>query len=287
MSSEMTVYDVQADMVVTRPPDQVLEEAKKAASALADVVSKKKKPVIMNGEQYLEFEDWQTVGRFYGVTTKVISTTFIDYGTVQGFEARAVALRADGMEISAAESMCLNDEKNWKDKPLFQLRSMAQTRACAKSLRNVLAWVVVLAGYRPTPAEEMQGVVQQKPNIQPPQTKALAETPEGESLSIKAVIEKTSKKEGKTGNKDWILYGILAGGIWYNAFDKKLFEAAVNKTGKEVELVYQTGKKGNNLLEIRFEGCTASPHTCDLSTWTEGKAACADGTACMFGLETV
>jgi hypothetical protein len=33
---------------------------------------------------------------------------------------------------------------------------MAQTRACAKALRNVLAWVVVLAGYAPTPAEEME-----------------------------------------------------------------------------------------------------------------------------------
>ena len=33
-----------------------------------------------------------------------------------------------------------------------------QTRACAKALRNVLSWVVVLAGYRPTPAEEMDGV---------------------------------------------------------------------------------------------------------------------------------
>jgi hypothetical protein len=32
---------------------------------------------------------------------------------------------------------------------------MAQTRAGAKAFRNRLAWVVVLAGYRPTPAEEM------------------------------------------------------------------------------------------------------------------------------------
>lgn len=38
---------------------------------------------------------------------------------------------------------------------MFQLRSMAQTRACAKALRNVLAWVVMLAGYKTTPAEEM------------------------------------------------------------------------------------------------------------------------------------
>ena len=34
---------------------------------------------------------------------------------------------------------------------------MAQTRAGAKALRNALAWVVVLAGYRPTPAEELPG----------------------------------------------------------------------------------------------------------------------------------
>src|SRR3990167_510149 len=32
---------------------------------------------------------------------------------------------------------------------------MAQTRAGAKALRNRLSWVVVLAGYKSTPAEEM------------------------------------------------------------------------------------------------------------------------------------
>jgi hypothetical protein len=44
-----------------------------------------------------------------------------------------------------------------KSKPLFQLRSMAQTRAEAKALKQVFSWVVVLAGYKPTPAEEMTG----------------------------------------------------------------------------------------------------------------------------------
>jgi len=36
---------------------------------------------------------------------------------------------------------------------------MAQTRAGAKALRNVLAWVAVLAGYKPTPAEEITDVI--------------------------------------------------------------------------------------------------------------------------------
>jgi hypothetical protein len=53
--------------------------------------------------------------------------------------------------------MCLDDEAKWTTSRSFQLRSMAQTRAQAKALRNVLAWVVVMAGYQPTPAEEMDG----------------------------------------------------------------------------------------------------------------------------------
>lgn len=203
------------EMSISRPPEVVLEEAKRAAKALKDVISHKEKPVIFNGEQYLEFEDWQTVGKFYGITVKVVSTTPVDFGGVFGFEARAVAIHVPtGREISAADAMCLNDEEKWSSRPkyewqyvrkstgkaatgeppkeemiwekggdgksrpkkervligedkvpLFQLRSMAQTRACAKVYRNVLAWVVVLAGYRPTPAEEMTGHEQpgQKP----------------------------------------------------------------------------------------------------------------------------
>ena len=179
MGNAIAVYESSGDIAINRVPEEVLEEAKKAAKALGDVVRNKKKPVIMNGEQYLEFEDWQTVGRFYGVTAKIISTDFIQYGEVQGFEAKAVAIRPDGMEVSAAEAMCLNDEPNWKSKPLFQLRSMAQTRACAKALRNCLAWVVVLAGYRPTPAEEIQDMAQQKSDIKPPQGKS--DTPPSET----------------------------------------------------------------------------------------------------------
>ena len=164
---------------LARNPEAVLAEARTAATALQKVLAGKRKPVMMNGEQYLEFEDWQTVGRFYGVTVKVASTTYAEFGGVKGFEARAEVLDRNGLVISAAEAMCLNDEDKWstrakyewktisgqrvKEKvgeeqvPMFQLRSMAQTRACAKALRNVLAWVVVLAGYKPTPAEEMTG----------------------------------------------------------------------------------------------------------------------------------
>jgi len=166
----------QFGLIVARDPNTVLAEAHNAAKALKQVISAKKNKVMMNGEQYLEFEDWQTCGKFYGVVAKVVNTEYIELGGVRGFNSRAVVFdTATGQEISAAEAMCLNDEDKWSTRskyeyvdgvkkkvgdvpvPLFQLKSMAQTRACSKALRNVLAWVVVLAGYQPTPAEDMTG----------------------------------------------------------------------------------------------------------------------------------
>lgn len=149
---------VPKDMQIARSPERVLTEAREAAKALKDVLNQKKNKFMFRGEQYLQFEDWQTLGRFYGVTARIKHTQQVSYGESSGFEATAEAVRADGMVISAAEAMCMDDEVNWKGKPIFQIRSMAQTRACAKALRNVLSWVAVLAGYAPTPAEEMQDV---------------------------------------------------------------------------------------------------------------------------------
>lgn len=162
MSNELIVRDSDESLVsveaqqLTAMPKVVLEQAMLAAKALQEVISKKKKPVMFNGEQYLEFEDWQTVARFYGYTVQVRETKPVEFGSIKGFEAFAdVLMVRTGQIVSSAESMCMSDEPNWAKKPLFQLRSMAQTRACAKAFRNVLAWVVVLAGYRATPAEEM------------------------------------------------------------------------------------------------------------------------------------
>ena len=145
-----------AGLILQQVPAETLAEAHRAAVALQEVIRHKAKPVIFNGEQYLEFEDWQTVGRFYGVTARVDAVDPITIGHVAGFRAIAVAVQADGRVRSSAIAYCTDDEPTWRGKPLFQRASMAQTRACARVLRQVLGWVVVLAGYRSTPAEELE-----------------------------------------------------------------------------------------------------------------------------------
>jgi hypothetical protein len=191
-------------LTIIRAPEMVLEEAREAARALKGVIDAKPKKVLFGGEPYLEYEDWQTVGRFYGIAPRIVSSAYVTYGKASGWEATAQAVHVtSGRIVSSADAMCMDDEEKWRARPAYewhyvkrsggtsaedpgkdeliwekgkdgksrprkervslgdvpvptyQLRSMAQTRAAAKALRNALAWVVVLAGYKPTPAEEL------------------------------------------------------------------------------------------------------------------------------------
>lgn len=137
-------------------PVKEVEYAQRCAEALMKIINAKPKKVVMNGETYLEFEDWQTIARFYRLSVGTDWTKEIkdEQGNVTGYDAKA-AVFFDGKVVGGAEASCNRDEKNWSSKPDFQLKSMAQTRACAKALRNVLGYVPVLAGYKATPAEEI------------------------------------------------------------------------------------------------------------------------------------
>jgi hypothetical protein len=185
-------------LAVQYPPDVVLAEATKAAKALHDVIENKPNKCVIRGKTYLQFEDWQTLGRFYGVTAKASSTKYVEFGEgydqVRGFEATADALLVSTNQvISSAEAMCLDDEDKWQESPFFQLRSMAQTRACAKALRNVLAWVVVLAGYNATPAEEMDGVAAE---IESPRAKSKSsKKPKAAAAESSSTISFMQQKE--------------------------------------------------------------------------------------------
>lgn len=243
------VGEVRYDLALARAPKQVLAEAQEAASALQSVIVNRKNAVKFNGKHYLSFEDWQTCGRFYGVTAKVVSTEVVEIDGTKGFIARAEAINTQtGAVISAAESMCMNDEKNWEKKPLFQLRSMAQTRACAKSLRNVLAWVVVLAGYEPNVAEEMTGDEHEaRAPIAPPKprvTDAVTQTfGKSEQDANVGTIEAVIPKDGGTPENPWRKYGVKIGGEFYGTFDEKMGPLAESLVGKKARFAWKPNAK--------------------------------------------
>ena len=165
--ADKEIVEVKNDLLID--PQSVINYGYKAANILSNIISKQKDPVFIKGKQYLQFQDWQTIAKFYNTTVTVDSTkpVVVD-GKVFGYEAKANVLDKDGRIISSAESSCSRDEDTWKAKPDFQIRSMAQTRSCVKALRNVFSWVVVLAGYQPVGAEEMESEKETEPiNVTP------------------------------------------------------------------------------------------------------------------------
>ena len=160
----------------TASPIQIMGMARERAQSLKEVIQKKDKPVILKGEQYLEYEDWQVLGEFYGRGVRTHGATPIVIDGVHGFKASADLIdRKTGNQIGGAEAYCMRDEAQWKDKPSFQLASMAQTRAGSKAYSNNLRWVVVLVGFKGTPAEEMESMERVSPPVsaqRPPLTRA-------------------------------------------------------------------------------------------------------------------
>jgi len=182
-------------------PGVQTEHAIKAAKALTSLVTNSANPPVdIQGHKYLLFEHWQTLARFFNLSVGSKGTEVImREGKFHGYDAMAVVYDMNGTIVGSAEASCMVDEINWQGKPEFQLKSMAQTRANAKALRNVLGWVAVLDGYKTTPAEEMDGV---KPNNNSNSNgndgKKNYTSSKPATEKQKAYVDKLCKEKGKT-----------------------------------------------------------------------------------------
>jgi hypothetical protein len=169
---------IEGGLVVLGDPKKMLKQAQGVADLLMDVVHKQNLFKKIGPSTHIYVTAWQFLAHFYGISAKVISVEpYVDELTgAAGFKATAEAMMmTTGMVISAGSALCLNNEANWSTRPKyeykngqrqqvgeeivpsFQLYSMASTRAVGKVLSNVLRFVVMLAGFDPTPAEEMTG----------------------------------------------------------------------------------------------------------------------------------
>lgn len=167
----------------TTNPADFVSKSQEYAKALVDVVENQQLYANIQGKKYVTFEGWQFLGSMLptAITPQTEFTEEVkdkDTGEVLGFKARVLALDVNGNQRGASESVCMYAESNWRGKDANHLMSMAQTRASSKALRMALSSIVKLAGYEPTPKEEMDGITatnnfsSQAPSYQPAQTTA-------------------------------------------------------------------------------------------------------------------
>jgi hypothetical protein len=143
--------------------DDAVDAAKAKAKTFVDIVENQQLFTMIGPSKHLNHEAWETIAAGYGLTAAVDKTTYHwkkDSEEDNGdelfmVEAHAVVLDRDGTIRGGAVASCGRDEPNWATKPVHQVASMAGTRASAKALRLMLSWVVEIAGYEPTPSEEI------------------------------------------------------------------------------------------------------------------------------------
>lgn len=147
----------------TTNPADFVKKSQEYAKALVEVVESQKLFALIQDKKYVTFEGWQYLGSMLP-TAITPQTQWVNEvkdeatGEVLGYKARVIAKDVNGAERGAAESVCMYSEKNWKGKDANHLMSMAQTRASSKALRMALSAIVKLAGFEPTPKEEMDGI---------------------------------------------------------------------------------------------------------------------------------
>ncbi len=154
-----------ATLFRTDDPVEVVEKATAVANALKDVIVKRGLFTMIQGKAHVQVEGWQLVGAMLGVTAVCVQTDEVDGGYKATVEARA----ADGRVIGRADALCTKHEKRgpWKSADDYARLSMAQTRATSKALKGPLGFVISMAGYATTPAEEMTFVEPDKEQTRP------------------------------------------------------------------------------------------------------------------------
>lgn len=138
-------------------PAQQVAKATEIANALCDVIEKQKLYTNIQGKKYVLVEAWELMGTFLGILPRENRVVRMEDGS---YEATVDLVRAaDGKVIGGASALCGMDEQRWAKAANYARRSMAITRATGKAYRLSFSWIINLAGYEATPAEEMPAEV--------------------------------------------------------------------------------------------------------------------------------
>lgn len=135
--------------------DDKIRVATTVATSLKKVIASQDLAIKIQGNEYVTSEGWETLGTMLGCTPYVESVEEIQLGEKRhqfGYVA-TVSIRQGDRIISRASAMA---ERNNNQKERPAVYSMAQTRALGKAYRMALSWIMKMAGYQPTPAEEMK-----------------------------------------------------------------------------------------------------------------------------------
>ncbi len=138
-------------------PTGIIEKAKVIAEIVSKLIEEKKLYHQIQGRKYVKCEGWTTMGALFDLYPTITELKKEKNDREIIYTATCEIRRTNGQTLTRAISSCSNMERGKRNMMEFQIASMAQTRAVSKAFRIALSWVMALAGYESTPAEEMKG----------------------------------------------------------------------------------------------------------------------------------
>lgn len=131
------------------------EQVTAMANVLKDYITKNGLTSDIMGKKYPMVEGWMFAGFLIGVMAVVDSVENLSIAGEIKWKATVKLMKRD-QQVGFGIALCSNKEGKKKGFDEYAILSMAQTRAIGKAYRNMLGFVMKMAGYDATPAEEMK-----------------------------------------------------------------------------------------------------------------------------------
>lgn len=134
-------------------------EAVQMSIVLKNVVVDQRLFTNIKGKNYAHVEGWMLAGMLTGIDVQVDEPKDCSSDREVKYSCTARLYKGD-KQIGSGYAICSSKEALKKSFDEYAIYSMAQTRAIGKAYRNKIGFIMKLAGFQPTPSEEMHKVNQ-------------------------------------------------------------------------------------------------------------------------------
>jgi len=137
-------------------PIEALSEASRVVKYMVQHCKGAEYIASIQGRNYPKVEWWTTAGMGLSLFPREEKNTRIvrDDPSEIIYEAVVAVYRGDQL-ITRASAIVSSNEKSWRNRDEYAIKSMATTRATGKAYRIGLSGLAVMAGLEATPAEEV------------------------------------------------------------------------------------------------------------------------------------
>ncbi len=151
MTTKTNELATKGEMVELSTPTDIMA----FATSLKEMIVQNHLFSDIRGKNYVNVEGWQIAGAFTGIFPVVEKCENLSDDTCYRYRAEVSLKDKEGATVGYGVAICTNKEAGKKSFDEYAVASMAQTRAVGKAFRLKIGWLLKVAGYETTPAEEM------------------------------------------------------------------------------------------------------------------------------------